>query len=75
MAEKNISNKALAESSGLHRVTISKLKRVDELGQINGETINSVLNGLNKIYRQKGENKLLTPSELIEYTPDVEIAS
>ncbi len=74
MAEKNISNKELAENSGLHRVTISKLKRVDQLGQINGETINSVLNGLNKIYKQKGESKLLTPSDLIEYTPDMEIA-
>lgn len=74
MAEKNISNKELAESSGLHRVTISKLKGVDELGQINGETINNVLNGLNKIYRQKGESRILTPSDLIEYTPDLEVA-
>lgn len=74
MAEKNISNKELAESSGLHRVTISKLKGVDELGQINGETINNVLNGLNKIYRQKGEGRILTPSDLIEYTPDLGVA-
>lgn len=75
MAEKKISNKELAESSGLHRVTISKLKRTDELGQITGETINSVLNGLNKLYRQKGESRILTPSDLIEYTPDLERAS
>ncbi len=75
MAEKNISNKELAEISGLHRVTISKLKGVDELGQINGETINSVLNGLNRIYQQRGESKLLTPSDLMEYIPDLEMAS
>lgn len=75
MAEKNISNKELAESSGLHRVTISKLKRTDELGQITGETINSVLNGLNRLYKEKGGSKVLTPSDLIEYTPDLGIAS
>lgn len=75
MAEKNISNKELAEISGLHRVTISKLKGVDELGQINGETINSVLNGLNRIYQQRGESKLLTPSDLMQYIPDLEMAS
>lgn len=74
MAEKNIGNKQLAEISGLHRVTISKLKSVDELGQINGDTINSVLNGLNKLYKQKGDSKILTPSDLIEYTPDLEAA-
>lgn len=75
MAEKNISNKQLAEISGLHRVTISKLKGVDELGQINGETINSVLNGLNTIYKQRGSSKIITPSDLIEYTPDIPSAT
>jgi putative transcriptional regulator len=64
MAEQNIGNNQLAEMTGLHRVTISKLKRTDELKQITGETLNALCNALN-----------CTPNELIQFTPDHKVAS
>ncbi len=64
MAEHNIGNNDLAEMSGLHRVTISKLKRTDELKQITGETLNALCNALN-----------CSPNDLIEFRPDEPVAS
>lgn len=61
MAEKNITNQKLAELSGLHRVTISKLKKSDELKQISGDTLNRLCNALK-----------CTPNDLIEFTPEPE---
>jgi putative transcriptional regulator len=61
MAEKNISNQKLSELSGLHRVTISKLKRSDELKQISGDTINRLCNALE-----------CTPNDLMQFTPDTQ---
>lgn len=61
MAEHNMSNKQLSEMTGLHRVTISKLKQTDELKQITGETLNLLCQALK-----------CTPNDLIEFTPDNE---
>jgi len=61
MAERNMSNKQLSEMTGLHRVTISKLKRTDELKQITGETLNLLCQALK-----------CTPNDLIEFSPDNE---
>jgi putative transcriptional regulator len=59
MAEQNISNQRLSELSGLHRVTISKLKKSDDLKQISGDTLNRLCNALK-----------CTPNDLIEFKPD-----
>jgi putative transcriptional regulator len=59
MAEQNISNQKLSELSGLHRVTISKLKKPDELKQISGDTLNRLCNVLG-----------CTPNDLMEFTSD-----
>lgn len=70
MAEKKISNKELAERSGVHRVTISNLKQTDELKQITGDVLNKLCNGLTDAYRARGEDVVISPGHLIEYTPD-----
>lgn len=72
MAEKNISNKELAERSGVHRVTISKLKNTDALTQISGEVLNGLCNGLTRAYKARGDDTVITPFHLIEFTPDPE---
>ena len=59
MAEKNINNKTLAEKTGIHPTTISRLKNTDELKQISGEVLNALCNSLE-----------CTPNDLIEFTPD-----
>ena len=70
MAEINLGNQDLAEMSGLHRVTISKLKNTDEIRQITGEVLNGLCNGLTKAYRSKGRNVVITPGDLLVFTPD-----
>ena len=68
MAEKRISNKELAELSGMHPTTISKLKTVDEVDRISSKTIDALCDGLNKAYRARGDMKLITPNDLFNYT-------
>lgn len=59
MAERNINNKTLAEWTGIHPTTISRLKNADELKQITGEVLNALCNALG-----------CTPNDLIEFTLD-----
>jgi len=70
MAEKNISNKELSDLSGIHRTSISKLKNTDELEQITGRVLNRLCNGLTKAYQARGDNMIITPGDLFEYTFD-----
>lgn len=67
MAEKNISNKELAERSGLHRVTISNLKQFDSLSQIIGDVVDKLCKGLTAAYRERGDERVITPYDLIEF--------
>ena len=59
MAEKKLNNKTLAEKTGIHPTSISRLKNMDELKQISGEVLNALCNSLE-----------CTPNDLIEFTPD-----
>jgi DNA-binding Xre family transcriptional regulator len=59
MAERNINNKTLAELTGLHPTTISRLKNTDELKQITGEALDALCNAL-----------VCTPNDLIVFTPN-----
>lgn len=70
MAEKKISNKELAELSGIHPTSISKLKNADEIEQISGRVLNSLCNGLTKAYLATGDNRVITPGDLFDYTFD-----
>jgi DNA-binding Xre family transcriptional regulator len=70
MAEKKISNKKLAELSGIHPTSISKLKNTDEIEQISGRVLNSLCNGLTKAYQAAGDNRIITPGDLFDYTFD-----
>jgi putative transcriptional regulator len=70
MAEKKISNKELAELSEVHATSISKLKNIDEIEQISGRVLNNLCNGLTKAYRIRGDNRIITPTDLFNYTYD-----
>ncbi len=59
MAEQHINNKTLAEISGIHPTTISRLKNTDEIKQINGDVLNALCVALN-----------CTPNDLLEFTPE-----
>jgi DNA-binding Xre family transcriptional regulator len=70
MAEKRISNKELAELSHIHPTSISKLKNLDEIEQISGRVINNLCSALTKAYHARGENRVITPGDLFDYTFD-----
>jgi putative transcriptional regulator len=70
MAEKKITNKELSELSGVHATSISKLKNVDEIEQISGRVLNNLCNGLTRAYRKRGDNRIITPADLFDYTYD-----
>jgi DNA-binding Xre family transcriptional regulator len=70
MAEKKISNKELAQLSGIHPTSISKLKNADEIEQISGRVLNNLCNGLTKAYQAKGNERIITPGDLFDYTFD-----
>ncbi len=59
MAEKDINNKTLAEKTGIHPTSISRLKNTNELKQITGEVLDALCNALK-----------CTPNDLIEFTPN-----
>lgn len=59
MAEQNINNKKLAEISGIHPTTISRLKNVDTVKQISSDILNGLCIALQ-----------CTPNDLLEFTPD-----
>ncbi|MBE9037203.1 helix-turn-helix domain-containing protein [aff. Roholtiella sp. LEGE 12411] len=70
MAEKKISNKELALLSGIHPTSISKLKNADEIEQISGRVLNNLCNALTKAYHAKGDERIITPGDLFDYTYD-----
>jgi DNA-binding Xre family transcriptional regulator len=70
MAEKRISNKELAELSYIHPTSISKLKNLDEIEQISGRVLNNLCSALTKAYYFRGDERIITPSDLFDYTFD-----
>ena len=62
MADRKITNKALAEELGMNPVSISKLKNSDLLPEIGGEALARLCEAMTKL-----SSKSCTPSDLIEY--------
>ncbi len=65
MAERKITNKALAEVMGRNPVSIAKLKSVDELPGIGGDTLAKLCEAIATL-----SSRPCVPSNLIEYVPD-----
>ena len=65
MADRKITNKALAEELGMNPVSISKLKSNDELPEIGGEALANLCEAITKL-----SSEPCTPNDLIEYDPD-----
>ena len=73
MAEINLSNNDLSELAGIHRVTVSKLKNSDVIKQISGDVLNKLCNGLTVAYRQNERDRVITPGDLMVFTPDQDV--
>jgi putative transcriptional regulator len=56
MADRQISNRALAEALGVHEASVSNMKRRDTMPRIDGAQLDALCRALN-----------CTPAELIDY--------
>jgi putative transcriptional regulator len=59
MADRNVTNRALAEAIGVHETSISNLKRRDTMPRVDGELLDGLCKALH-----------CTPADLITYTND-----
>jgi putative transcriptional regulator len=57
MADRQISNRALAEALGVHEASVSNMKRRDTMPRIDGTQLDALCRALN-----------CTPAELIDYS-------
>lgn len=65
MADRKITNKALAEAVAMNPVSISKLKNADNLPEIGGDALAKLCDAITVL-----SGISCTPSDLIEYIPD-----
>ena len=65
MADRKVTNKALAEVLGMNPVSISKLRTTDDMPEIGGEALAKLCDAIAQL-----SNIPCTPSELIEFIPD-----
>ncbi len=70
MARGRITNRELAQHINHHETSVSRMKMSDTMPRIDGATLNSLCNGLSKLFQAKGHNAIITPSDLIEYAFD-----
>jgi putative transcriptional regulator len=70
MARHGIRAKELAEEMNVSPSAISNLKK-RTMPRLSEETLNNLCQALNKLSQ---EEALITPGELIEYTPDSEVS-
>ena len=59
MADRNVTNRALAEKLGVHETSISNLKRRDTMPRVDGDLLDGLCKAL-----------ACTPADLITYTDD-----
>ncbi len=67
MADRKITNKALAEELGMNAVSISRLKNNDQLPEIGGEALAKLCKAITKLSAITCE-----PNDLIQYVPEDE---
>lgn len=65
MADRKVTNKALAELLGMNPVSISKLRRTDDMPEIGGEALAKLCDGIAQL-----SGSPCVPSDLIEFIPD-----
>lgn len=70
MADRKITNKGLAELLGMNPVSISKLRRVDDMPELGGEALAKLCDGITQL-----SGIPCTPSDLIEFVPDEQLGS
>lgn len=70
MARGKLTNRELAQAMGVHETSISRMKTSDTMPRIDGDTLNNLCNALTKLFREKGIDLIISPTELFDFSPD-----
>ncbi len=74
MARYHIRNVQLAEKIDISQNAISNLRGSKTMPRIDGDRLNSLCVGLTRICLEQGEKVTITPTDLIEFTMEGEVA-
>ena len=74
MGRYHIRTKDLAKKLDITASALSYLKNSRKMPQIGGDRLASLVNGINELLAEQGENDRLSPSDLIEWIPDNDAA-
>jgi len=69
MARAKITNRELATALNVHETSVSRMKTADTMPRIDGNTLDNLCNCLIKLYKEKGINEIVMPTDLFEFIP------
>lgn len=70
MARGRITNRELAERLQKHETSISRMKNSDTMPRMDGDELNSLCNALTELFRERGQDVVITHVNLIDHFPD-----
>lgn len=70
MAQNKIKNTELAKAMGKHPTSIARFKASDEIPPIGGDALDALCIGLTKVFRSRGEERIVKLTDLIEFYED-----
>ncbi len=65
MARYKVKNKELAVALDRSETSISRIKTVDEMPELNGSELDNLCNALTKLLKSRGIDKTIYPSDLL----------
>lgn len=70
MARGRITNRELAERLQKHETSISRMKNSDTMPRMDGDELNSLCNALTELFRERGQDVVITHVNLMDHFPD-----
>lgn len=70
MARGRITNRELAERLQKHETSISRMKNSDTMPRMDGDELNSLCNTLTELFRERGQDVVITHVNLMDHFPD-----
>lgn len=70
MARGRITNRELAERLQKHETSISRMKNSDSMPRMDGDELNSLCNALTELFRERGQDVVITHVDLMDHFPD-----
>lgn len=70
MARGRITNRELADRLHKHETSISRMKNSDTMPRMDGDELNSLCKALTTIFRERGQDVVITHMDLMEHFSD-----